>query len=333
MKSLNVVFTDKEVVEVWEEEIEPLQPEEIRCVAKKSLISTGTETLCLRGVFDPDTNWESWVKYPFYPGYCMSAEVIEVGSAVKGINVGDRITTTRAHQQVFNIDAQHADLIPDGISHEQAAWLTLAKITQVGTRRAELKMGESVGVIGLGLLGQMVVRYLRAFGARRIIAIDPAASRLEAAKRSGATHVLAMDVQSAYEEVNRITDGKRLDVVFDITGHPAVLAPATNLVREMGRVVLLGDTVTPSQQVIGPRVVFDSIAILGIHSRMARNYNGVTGADMAALYYDYLSRGQMDVDHLITHRYSPKDAPFVYDFLLKDRSSAIGVIFDWDLVE
>ena len=100
----------------------------------------------------------------------------------------------------------------------------------------------------------------------------------------------------------------------------------------MGRVVLLGDTVTPSQQVIGPRVVFDSIAILGIHSRMARNYNGVTGADMAALYYDYLSRGQMDVDHLITHRYSPKEAPVVYDFLLKDRSSAIGVIFDWDLV-
>ena len=68
MKSLNVVFTDKEVVEVWEEEVAPLKPEEIGCAAKKSLISTGTETLCLRGVFDPNTNWESLGEVSFLPG-------------------------------------------------------------------------------------------------------------------------------------------------------------------------------------------------------------------------------------------------------------------------
>ncbi|GAA3413725.1 zinc-binding alcohol dehydrogenase [Paenibacillus hodogayensis] len=331
MKSLDIVFADKQVVEVREQEVPALAPEQIRCAAKKSLISTGTETICLRGVFDPNTNWESWVKYPFYPGYSMSAEVIEVGSEVKGIKPGDSVFVGIEHRQFFNVHYKNVMVLPDGIDHEMSAWTALARIAQVGVRRAELKLGETVGVIGLGILGQLVVQYLRAFGARRIVAIDPASSsRIEAAKRSGATHLLQTDVANALEEVKQITGGKMLDVVFDVTGHPSVLAPATLLVGEMGRVVLLGDTSTPSQQHLGPRVLSNSVAILGIHAKMSSNYNGITANDMNSLYYDYLLQNRMDVNHLITHRHSPLEAPQVYDWLMKDRSSALGVIFDWE---
>jgi len=152
----------------------------------------------------------------------------------------------------------------------------------------------------------------------------------------GVTHTLALDVESARQEVEKITNGKMLDVVFDITGHPAVLAPSIQLLRRLGRVILLGDTPTPSQQCLGPGVVSNSIAVLGIHATMspsqASEFNPWTATEMGALFFDYVSQGRMRVADLITHRHSPLDAPQVYAKLRHDRSEAIGVIFDWSLL-
>src|SRR5207253_943239 len=83
-----------------------------------------------------------------------------------------------------------------------------------------------------------------------------------------------------------ITDGRMLDVVFDVTGHPAVLAPCTRLLRKLGRLVLLGDTPTPSRQGMGPRVLTDSLSILAIHALMrpdvASEFDPWTAGAMAA---------------------------------------------------
>ena len=62
--------------------------------------------------------------------------------------------------------------IPRGVTDEDATWFGLAKIAQNGVRRAEHRLGESVAVIGLGPVGQLVVQYLRLLGARHVIAID-----------------------------------------------------------------------------------------------------------------------------------------------------------------
>jgi 2-desacetyl-2-hydroxyethyl bacteriochlorophyllide A dehydrogenase len=336
MKSLYVIFPEAGKVEVREESVTPPGPAEILCQAEKSLISIGTESYCLQGVFDPNTNWAAWVKYPFRPGYSMAARVIAIGQGVTGLKEGDRVATHTVHQQFFKIQPGQAHLLPERISPEEATWATLAGTTQLGIRRANLQLGESVGVVGLGMLGQLVVQYLLVSGARRIIAIDPVQSRLEVAKAHGATHTLALDVTSARPEIEKITQGRMLDVVFDITGHPAVLAPSIQLLRRLGRVVLLGDTPTPSQQCLGPGVVSNSIAILGIHGSMspgqASEFNPWTAAEMTALFFDYLIQGRMKVSDLVTHRYSPVEAPQVYMGLLQDRSAALGIIFDWNLL-
>ena len=335
MKSLYVVFPKKGRVDLWEEPIAPPGREEVLCAAEKSLISVGTETHCLRGVFDPGTNWEDWVKYPFRPGYSMVARVIEVGKDVTGLKEGDRVGVRTSHQQFFKIRPQDAFLLPTEISDEDASWSRLAGTVQLGVRRAQLQLGETVAVVGLGILGQLAVQYLVISGARRIIAIDLAQYRLDAAKAHGATHTLPLDVKGAYEEIVRITEGKMLDVVFDITGHPATLSPSIRLLRRLGRAVLLGDTPTPSQQCLGPGVVSNSIAILGIHGTMspaqASEFNPWTRQEMTALFFDYLVQGRMRVSDLVTRRYSPLDAPEAYAQLVEDRSETIGVIFDWNL--
>ena len=107
-------------------------------------------------------------------------------------------------------------------------------------------------VVGLGILGQLVTQYLALSGARRVIVIDTAQKRLDFAIANGATHAIALPVGQARDEVSRITGGQMADVVFDITGHPAVLAPASLLLRKLGRLVLLGDSPTPSLPEPGP---------------------------------------------------------------------------------
>lgn len=342
MKSQYVVFTAPETVEVREETVGDPGPGEVLCRAEKSLISIGTETHCLRGVFDPGTNWADWVQYPFRPGYSMVGRVIKIGPGVSSLAEGDRVATSATHQQYFTLTAGGGTstgqpfgivVLPEDVATEDGTWMPLACTTQLGIRRAALALGESVGVVGLGMLGQLVVQYLALAGARRVVAIDTVEGRLELARRYGATHALACSAQDASEGVGEITGGRMLDVVFDVTGHPAVLAPATRLVRRLGRVVLLGDTTTPSQQHLGPRVLADSLSILAIHALMrpdvATEWNPWTAEEMAGLFFDYLRQGRMRVGDLVTHRHRPAEAPAVYAGLRHDRSAAIGVVFDW----
>lgn len=328
MESFNIVFTEQEQVELVKESFDAtLGPTEILCAAVRSLISTGTELQCLKGVFDEGTNWASWVKYPFRPGYCLVAEVLEVGGEVRGLRKGALVFVQHAHAQYFKIAAGDALPLPEGIGAEQGVWINLAKTTQLGVRRAELELGETVGVIGLGLLGQLVTQYLYLFGVKEIFAIDPAESRLKLVKERPGIHLLPMDAATANEEIRNRTAGAMLDVVFDITGHPAVLAQATRLVKPFGRVVLLGDTAVPSRQEMGRNVVSNAVAILGIHATL--DYNNWNHSAMAALFLNYLAQGRMDVIPLITHRVSPTEATDVYRMLVHDRSAAMGVLFDW----
>lgn len=328
METVSIVFSEKQKVEVTKINFDAsLGQTEILCAAVCSLISTGTELQCLRGVFDPDTNWSSWVQYPFHPGYSMVAEVLEVGAAVQHVHKGDRVFVENAHTQFFKTEAAHVVPLPEEISAEEGVWINLSKTTQLGVRRAELFLGETVGVIGLGLLGQLVTQYLYLSGVKEIYAMDPAESRVQLVQDRPGIHRLAMDAGKAKEQIAEQTKGKMLDVVFDITGHPAVLAQATQLVKPLGRVILLGDTATPSVQGMGRNVVSNSVSILGIHALM--NYKGWHHPEMADLFLNFLLQGRMDVAPLITHRFSPLEAPQAYDLLVNNRSSAMGVLFDW----
>jgi 2-desacetyl-2-hydroxyethyl bacteriochlorophyllide A dehydrogenase len=349
MNSKYIVFPKPQTVAVWDEQIEPPGEGEILCKAEKSLISIGTELNCLRGVFDPGTNWADWVKYPFRPGYSMVGRVIAVGKGVEGIKEGDRVSSYDVHQQYYRTNLYAAQsrqappegtgpyLLPEAISNEEGTWRAIAVTCQNGVRRAQLELGEFVAVVGLGLLGQVVTRYLTAAGARAIIAIDPVQSRLDLAKQGGATHTLNMSVNDAVEPIRDITKGWMADVAFDVTGHPATLALTIQLMRRLGRLVLLGDTPTPTAQHLGPGVVSNSVSILGIHGYMipdkATPFSPWTAQRMSDVFFNFLMSGKMKVAELVTHRYSPLQAPEVYQNLVKDRSTDVGVIFDWTTLD
>jgi 2-desacetyl-2-hydroxyethyl bacteriochlorophyllide A dehydrogenase len=337
MRSLDIVFPQARTVALVETDVPEAGPGEVRCRALASLVSTGTESFCLDGTFDPDTFWQEWVQYPFAPGYSMTSRVVDVGPGVEGIEVGDRVATSTPHSSAFVVPAGECVPVPDAVTDEQACWASLACTTQLGVRRAQVELGESAAVVGLGVLGQLVVQYLRLSGARRIIAVDTVESRLAAAVAGGATHTIATDVVAAIPIVRDLTAGAMVDVAFDVTGHPAVLAPTTRLVHQLGRVILLGDTPTPSRQRLGPRIVADSVSVLGVHASAAPGVATLrdpwTLAAMARLFFDFIAAGRMDVDSLASHRFTPDQAVDVYEALRRDRSGYLGVFLDWTGVD
>ena len=345
MDSLDILFLAKDTVNVREQPVPEVRAGEILVRFQRSLISTGTECICLQRNFAPGSHWDTWVKYPFRPGYSAVGVVIEAGDFVKGgdfvkdaadvptVAVGDRVALPVKHGQYAVANESRAVKVPESVSTDAAAWFYLACIAQNAVRRAEHRLGDDVVVIGAGILGQLVVQFVRLLGANRIVVIDTAPARLALAAAHGATHTLTVASGDAEDAVSSITDGRLADVVYDITGNAAVLPTALPLARRFGKVLLLGDTGTPSDQRLTGDIIRRGVTLIGAHSSnpppAATDYAHWTHEHMTKLFFTYLERGQMQVEDLITHRFDPREAAAAYAMLTKDRSQALGVLFDW----
>ena len=309
-----------------------VEADEVLIQATRSLISTGTEMICFNGAYDVGTHWDDWVKYPFSMGYLLAGRVADVGRGVNGFAVGDRVATRRSHAKFAVAKAVDVVKIPDGVTDEQAAWMGLGKIVQVGVRAARHVMGDTVAVIGLGLLGQLAVQYVRLMGASQIIAIDTATKRLEIASQHGATTLLQMSAGEAKAEVLRLT-GRGVDVAYDITGHPEAFGGALAMVKKQGTVVLLGDAGSPSSQRLTSDLIQKGIKVVGAHDCHPPAYPAEhvrwSGREMSELVLNYIARGQLRVDDLITHRFKPDQCAEAYAMLNTHRATAMGVMFEW----
>jgi 2-desacetyl-2-hydroxyethyl bacteriochlorophyllide A dehydrogenase len=335
MNSQAIVFSAPRTVEITNLEISAPASGQVLIRTEHSLISTGTETIVLGGDFEPGSHWDQWVKYPFYPGYCAVGLVEAVGEGVKKYQVGDRIAARTPHTQFALIQENdpRAVLVPDGVSPQDVPWFGMACIAQIGVRRAAHQLGDAVVIIGAGLLGQLVTQYLNLSGAREIIVVDTAPKRLELARSHGATQTLQMGVAEAKAEVWKLTKGLGADVVYDITGHSAVFAHALGLVRNFGKLQLLGDASHPSQQCLTPDVLSRGIQITGAHDNypppMASDRDPWSHKAMAQLFFLYLKQKRMRVSDLVSHSFPPADASFAYEMLRYDRATALGVLFNW----
>ena len=333
MNSLDIFFLAKNDVAVQQRAVPDISSGQVLVRLEYSLISTGTECICLQRNFAPGTHWDKWVQYPYRPGYSAAGIVAEAADDVLSVSVGDRVAVPVKHGQYAVLDAGRAVKIPDAVSHEAAAWFNLACIAQNAVRRAEHRLGDDVVVIGAGILGQLVVQFVRLLGANRIMVIDTAPARLAMAAAHGATHALSIASAHAEDAVASLTEGRLADVVYDITGNAAVLPTALPLARRFGKVLLLGDTGTPSDQRLTGDVIRRGVTIVGAHSTnpppTASDYAHWTHEHMTKLFFTYLERGEMQVEDLVTHRYDPRLAAEAYGMLTKDRSEAMGVLFDW----
>ena len=119
---------------------------------------------------------------PLPLGYCNAGQVVAIGSGVTEFSVGDRVVSNGNHAEFVNVPVNLCAKIPDNLSYEEASFTVIGAIALQGVRLVKPTLGETVVVIGLGLVGLMAVQLLQANGCH-VIGIDKNPKRLLLAKK------------------------------------------------------------------------------------------------------------------------------------------------------
>jgi len=179
-------------------------------------------------------------------GYSAAGRIIAVGAQVEGFSVGDRVACAGAgianHAEVIDVPVNLAVRIPDGVTSAYASTVTLGAIALQGVRRAMPTLGETIVVVGLGVLGQITAQMLAANGCR-VIGVDLAQDRLKLACEKGIWRTIDPTDQDYVAQVRRLTDGYGADavIVTAATASNEVISQAFQACRKKGRAVLVGD--------------------------------------------------------------------------------------------
>ncbi len=178
-------------------------------------------------------------------GYSSAGVVVEVGSGVRAISPGDRVACAGVghanHAEIVNVPANLVAKVPAGVSLRSAAMTTIAAIPLHGIRLAGIAIGESVAVVGCGLVGQIGCRLLRAAGAT-VFALDIDQTRVDQALAGGADAGFSSDSRGA-ESVRKATGGRGVDHVLVTAAAPSnePLLLGAEIARDRGTLVLVGD--------------------------------------------------------------------------------------------
>jgi predicted dehydrogenase/threonine dehydrogenase-like Zn-dependent dehydrogenase len=179
-----------------------------------------------------------------YPtGYSAAGIVLEVGSEVDDIFVGDRVACAGApHAELIKVTRNLCVVLPEEVDWESASTVTLGAIAMQGVRRAQPTLGECFVIIGLGILGQLTAQFLKLNGCRAI-GIDLDEDRINTALNNGMDFGIKPDERFDIEQVARLTNGLGADGVIITAATPSdkIVSTAFKMCRKKGRVVLVGD--------------------------------------------------------------------------------------------
>ena len=335
MTTKQIVFTAINTAKLLDETLPELGPYDVMVQTAVSTISCGTERANITG--DPNVSAEgaSEVVFPRYAGYNSAGTVIATGSAVTKVRAGDRVVVYWGSHQGINVIGQdYVVKIEDAsISFETAAMSFISTFPMAAIRKTRLEIGESALVLGLGILGIIAVKLLRAAGAAPIIAADPNPKRREIALQNGADYVFDPLDKDFAKQVKAITNGG-VNVAIEVTGVGAGFNEALDCMAKFGRVALLGCTrnsdftVDYYKKIHGP-----GITVIGAHTIARPNVESHPGwwthEDDINAILKLCAKGRVTLDNIIAETHSPEDCEQVYQRLVFDKEFPIVVQFDW----
>jgi len=330
-----VVFTGVKQVKLEPCEMPSPGPGQMLVRTIKTAVSTGTELTILTGDYPEGSKWGEYGTFPFDAGYSNVGEVVEVGEGVTRFSAGDRVASSARHCSYALVgDGPQTHAVPEGVSDEAAALYMLVQIAIHGVRRAGVQMGESVVVYGLGVIGQFALQLARIDGARPAIGVDLSPLRRELAQSLGADLVIDGADDDIAAQVKAATRGRMADCVIEITGIGELIPAEMDLLRRMGRIVILSSPRGETSFDFHDYCNSPSLTIIGVHNgshpQYETPYNPWTPARNVEFIFDLIASGELHVDELVTHRYCWENAVDAYEMLIADRGQAGAVILDWE---
>lgn len=288
-----------------------------------SCVSPGTERAVLMGL--PGARRP----FPYVPGYSVVGKVVATGRGVRAFKAGDLVAGRMPHASRGVMGLATCFKVPEGVSAEQASFMELGIITLQGIRKAMIRPGDRVAVVGMGIVGQLAARLARAVGAEPIVAVAASRRRAGPALTTGGVD----EFVSLTEDPARLR-GLQADVVIEAVGSARAIASAMEAARPGGTVVLLG-----SSRDLGRNLDWWTMAqernltLVGAHISDMPAVDSSAGRwtyrDEGRLFLDLLASGRLDVSDLITWRPKPEACNEVYEVLAEGGREHVGIVFQW----
>jgi len=341
MKARQAVISKAFEVTVREVDLPDPADNQILVAAEVSAISPGTELAVYTGTHQwlQDPNLPDW-KFPFRSGYSAAGTVVAVGKSITDWKPGDRVSFPGNHAsaELLTIGHERGRLwkMPDDLDFEKAALACILRYGMGASIRAGLTLGRSYAVLGLGMIGQAVLRCAMAAGGNPVIGIDSVKMRRDAALAAGAD--LALDPTDANfkAKMNDFLGMKGAEIVVDATGVPDAIPVAMSLACDAGQVVVVGSPRGKAKDV-------------NFYDDLHRRYIEVSGAHGNQLFeaahtrlagaWDInkaqrwllagLAKGRINLNGLITHRIKPEELGMVYEGLLKNKEQFLCAVMRW----
>ena len=311
--------------------------------ARPDLVRQVLDKARREGVLNTIDSVRSRLDQPLSLGYSSAGTVIAVGEGISDIKVGDRVACSgmnyASHAEVVAVPRMLATPMPGAVGFEEAAFTTVGAIALHGIRLAEVKLGEVVAVIGLGLIGQLTVQMLKAAGCV-VLGMDIDADRCKLASELGcdATAVSAQEFDSL---VTARTAAQGADSVL-ITA-----AAAGNQPVELAGAIARAKAIVVAVGAVGTEIPRKGYYEKELDFRISRSYGpGRYDPEYEEKGHDYpisyvrwtesrnmgaflqmVADGKIEIQKLITHRYPIEQATVAYDLITGKRSEKfMGVL-------
>jgi threonine dehydrogenase-like Zn-dependent dehydrogenase len=326
-----LVFTAPRAIAYADEQERALAEREVRLRTLFSGISAGTELTAYRGS-NPylHKRWDAARRLfvaggagPEYPltgwGYEEVGEIVEVGAGVAGLAVGQRVWGTWGHRTSKVVEDEYAAarVLPPQVAPILGIFSRIGAIALNGILDAQINLGETVAVFGMGVVGQLVAQLARLSGAR-VVGVDLIGARLDLARRLGADTAIDARAGSAAEAIKDLTGGRGADVCIEASGSAAALNEAIRACAYSSKVVALGFFQGEARGLLlgeefhHNRIDLVCSQISGVAPSLRHRWDALR---LSTTFMGLVAGGRLDIQPLITHVAPFEQAASLFEML------------------
>ena len=347
MPRVAITFSAPRTIGFMMEEDRPLAPHEVRLRTLYSGISTGTELTAFRGtnpylhkrwdppsrLFVPDAEQHS-LQFPVKGwGYEEAGEVVEAGAAVADVPLGSVIYGTWGHRTMHIMDGAVARqrILPPGVDPLLGVFSQIGAIALNGILDSAIRLGETVAVFGLGVVGQLVAQ-LAALSGAEVIGVDLLPLRRDKAAALGIGRVIDAGGGAVAEQIKELTGGRGADVCVEASGSARALHEAIRACAYASKVVALGFYqgeglgLLLGEEFHHNRINVVCSQISGLAPELQHRWSTLR---LVHTFMGLAAAGKLQLHPLITHVQPAAEAATLFRLLDEDPASALQAVLDF----
>ena len=287
------------------------------------------------------------VEGDFILGHECAGEVVEVGSDVKTLAVGDRVAlepgktcgkckyckqgkynlcpdveffATPPYHGVFTNFVTHPEdmcfKLPDNVSNTEGALVEPLAVGLHASGMGEVKLGDTVVIFGSGTIGLVTLLSCKARGASKVYVVDILENRLNKAKELGATEVINAKEVDALAKINELTAGEGADVVIETAGSEITVKQTADVVSRGGTIVLVG--MTPKDE-----ICFNFMKLMGKEGQLKTIFRY---RNLYPVAINAIASGAIDVKGLVSHEFDFDHVKEAFDFVVSNAKDVVKAV-------